>query len=130
MASGYRIVRLGAYDGNDDQYDYSYCGTPPQHRPGKYKARDEDASENVASPLSATPNPFTNQLDIQIPFANINENIELNLYDLQGRRVMALHAPGDQQTITLKTEQLLPGMYFLRAESGGVIQTVKVVKTQ
>jgi len=101
-------------------------------RPAKPTERASDEWEEIPynQTLTATPNPFTNQLEIRQPFANINEFVEISLYDLQGRQVKALRSPGDLQTITLSTENLSPGMYFLRAESGGQIETVKVVKTQ
>ncbi len=131
IASGYQIVRYGDYNGVFDPVGGN-CGTGGGDRSTKANAQDEDFWASIPSSpsLSANPNPFTNQLDIQIPFANINETIALHLYDLQGRIAMTMQVPGDQQTLTLSTENLSPGMYFLRAESGGIIQTIKVVKTQ
>ncbi|MBN8677338.1 MAG: T9SS type A sorting domain-containing protein [Chitinophagales bacterium] len=66
---------------------------------------------------------------MQIPFAN-NQETEIALFDLQGRRILTQRWPAEQANITLDTENLTPGMYFLRAESGGISETVKVVKTQ
>lgn len=128
MHQQYEIICWGT-TGTADPNPVTCPGTPTIKLPSGGE-RNED-SENIATAsLSVLPNPFTNQLEVQIPFANINENTELSLYDLQGRRMMDLITPGDQQSITLTTENLTPGMYFLRAESGGMIQTVKVVKTQ
>ncbi len=124
----HEIVCLTPPNGVPLGNQYNGCSTGHK-RPG---ARNNDFWQAISTTptLSAAPNPFTNHQDIQIPFAKINETIELNLYDLQGHRVMTLRSPGDQQTISLNTEKLSPGMYFLRAESGGIVQTVRVVKTQ
>lgn len=118
-SSGFQVQRIVVESGYPDNQPGGAC-------PGSNR------SSNAAfvPAFNIAPNPFTNQLDIQVPTANINESIELNLYDLQGRRVMVLRSPGGQQTITLNTGHLSPGIYFLRVESGGLVQTVKVVKTQ
>lgn len=126
LLSGYEIRCWGPY-GIDDEYDI-YCNG--LHDPGPGGDRDNNASQGPTPTLSANPNPFTNQLEIQLPFNNPTENTRISLYDLQGRLVMTAQSPGDQQTIQLSTLNLAPGMYFLRAESGGVSETVKVVRTQ
>ncbi len=80
--------------------------------------------------LTASPNPFHQTLEIQVPIATNNLETEISLFDLHGRRILTQRYPAEQTTITLQTESLTPGMYFLRAESGGISETVKVVKTQ
>ncbi len=131
ISGGYIVERFGGARGIYDNVPYSGCG-PTGGRPSKSKDRSEEDWEEISptQTLTANPNPFTDQLDIQLPFNNPTENTKISLYDLQGRLVMAAQSPGDQQTINLSTANLTPGMYFLRAESGGVIETVKVVKTQ
>lgn len=99
-------------------------------RPAPAKGRTAHSEQAVSSALSAAPNPFTDQLDIQIPFNHPSESTKISLYDLQGRPVLHQQHPGDQQTIYLSTVNLAPGMYFLRAESGGISETIKLVKTQ
>jgi len=118
-SSGFQVQRIVVESGYPDNQPGGAC-------PGSNRS----SNAAFASAFSIAPNPFSNQLHIQVPTANINETVELNLYDLQGRRVMLLRSPGGQQTITLNTGHLSPGMYFLRVESGGLVQTVKVVKTQ
>ena len=129
--SKYVIERLGGLEGVVDGQPVP-CPGNHSFLPAKPTERASDEWEEIPynQTLTAVPNPFTNQLEIRQPFANINEFVEISLYDLQGRQVKALRSPGDLQTITLSTENLSAGMYFLRAESGGQIETVKVVKTQ
>lgn len=129
--SKYVIERLGGLEGVVDGQPVP-CPGNHSFLPAKPTERASDEWEEIPynQTLTAVPNPFTNQLEIRHPFANINEFVEISLYDLQGRQVKALRSPGDLQTITLSTENLSAGMYFLRAESGGQIETVKVVKTQ
>lgn len=99
-------------------------------RPAPSKGRTAYSEQAVSLALSAAPNPFTDQLDIQIPFNHPSEDTKISLYDLQGRQVFSELHSGDQQTIHLSTVSLAPGMYFLRAESGGISETIKLVKTQ
>lgn len=126
MLPGYEIKCWGP-KGIDDAFDIVCTGL---HDPGPGGDRNSNASQGLTPTLSAQPNPFTDQLEIQLPFNNPTENTRISLYDLQGRQVISALYPGEQQTIQLSTLNLAPGMYFLRAESGGVSETVKVVRTQ
>jgi Secretion system C-terminal sorting domain/Fibronectin type III domain len=77
-----------------------------------------------------SPNPFTDHLNIQLPTLTPETPVNLALYDLQGRLVATQFGRNDNQMYTLPTENLKPGMYFLRIEAGGEVSTTKVVKTQ
>ena len=80
--------------------------------------------------VNATPNPFTNFLDVEIPFATDENDIKMSLYDLQGSLVLSVKTPGGSQIRSLSTENLIPGLYLLRVESGDRSETIKVMKTQ
>ncbi len=80
--------------------------------------------------LTATPNPFTNFLDIKIPYATEENDVLMSLYDLQGRLVISIKVPGGNQTQSISTQDLKPGLYFLRVDTGDKSETIKLIKTQ
>ncbi len=80
--------------------------------------------------LSASPNPFTKLLDLKIPFATEENDVRISLYDLQGRLAMSVTTPGGAQTQSISTQDLQPGLYLLRVETGDRAETIKVLKTQ
>lgn len=77
-----------------------------------------------------SPNPFTDQMDVYLGVSDNPEPTMLRLYDTQGREVVAHRAPAGQEKYSLATAALPPGIYFLRVESAGQVQTVRVVKTR
>jgi len=100
--------------------------------PGESNSRSEsDLLDDAGTmKLSASPNPFTQQLDIKIPYATDENAVTINLYDLRGRIVLTKQSIGRAQTISLPTEDLIPGVYFLRVKTGDRSDTIKVLKTQ
>ncbi|MBP6811785.1 MAG: T9SS type A sorting domain-containing protein [Saprospiraceae bacterium] len=93
----------------------------------------DGSSENTfeaSSTLFASPNPFTNLLDVQIPYSTEENDVKISLYDLQGRRVLSQQFPGGAQIRSLSTEDLTPGLYLLRVDTGSRSETIKVMKTQ
>lgn len=79
----------------------------------------------------ASPNPFTDQLTVQItPLTDASEQVTLRLFDMQGFEVFASQTPGGPQKHMIPTANLSPGVYFLRVETAAQIQTIKVVKAQ
>jgi hypothetical protein len=124
IVDSYEIIRLGSDSG--ESIGEGTCGSSGQEgRP----VSTTQPSRQAPTSISTTPNPFTDQIDLTIPFAHPNEATEISLYNLQGRRVLLTRVPGNQPNVRISTENLSPGMYFLRAESGGIYQTAKVVKT-
>lgn len=101
---------------------------------GFRESSDKDDSEwvamNDADHLSAAPNPFTNLLDVNIPFSSEGNDVQISLYNLQGRLMTTVRTPGGTPTHTLSTENLLPGFYLLRVDTGDRSETIKVMKTQ
>ncbi len=78
--------------------------------------------EFFSEKIKLTPNPATNFLQIQL---NDPEKWEINLFDLQGRRVFQQMVSGDQ-IIGLKDWP--SGIYTLRAVSGERVFAGKIVK--
>lgn len=85
---------------------------------------------STSNDIVIAPNPFNDQLDIQMPSALAENEISINLYDLQGRLVTFMKTQGGTQIPSLNTSSLLPGLYLLRVECGDRIETYKVMKTQ
>ncbi|MDE7411413.1 MAG: S8 family peptidase [Paramuribaculum sp.] len=53
------------------------------------------------------------------------EGIEAYVYDMQGRCVTSVSAPGSE--VSVATSGLMPGVYVLRAQAAGMVHTTKVV---
>lgn len=83
---------------------------------------------SLAESVVATPNPFTSAIRIQLPETKDPTGTTLHLYDLQGAKKMSYRVPADQPECTLNTSQLEPGVYFIRIETEGKVETIKVVK--
>jgi hypothetical protein len=94
-------------------------------------ALDSRSDESLDSQrLSATPNPFADLLEIQVPFATPENELHMALYDLQGRMMITQNIANGGPIQTIETGTLPTGVYILRVECGGKAETIKVVKTQ
>lgn len=126
LKPGYQIARYSNVFGIPDPSEGG-CG-------GDERSPLIQQPESPAFPedqlMRVTPNPFNDQLQVQIPAIQNLARVALTLSDLQGRTVLTLYAPADHSTVTLPTETLTPGMYFLRADFGDRSETVKLVKMQ
>ena len=80
--------------------------------------------------LAVSPNPFSNRLEINIPYATEENDVKVQLFDPHGRLILSQVTAGGLQIRSLDTEVLQPGMYLLRVETGERAETVKVIKTQ
>lgn len=87
-------------------------------------------SNLTPSALSASPNPFNNTLEVKIPYATDENDVNISLYDLQGRLVLSEKTTGSTQIRSLSTADLLPGLYLMRVDTGDRTETIKVMKTQ
>ncbi|MEQ1745000.1 MAG: T9SS type A sorting domain-containing protein [Saprospiraceae bacterium] len=112
----YRIIRLGD------------C---PEGRSGEPISWSKVGIQLAPADLViAAPNPFTDQLDVRINFPIASEPVTIRLFNIQGQEVSAQQEKGGLQKYSLQTTDLKPGVYFLRVESAGQTQTIKVVKTR
>lgn len=103
----------------------------PEGRPDSPISWGNDQSPITPSTsVVVSPNPFTDQMDVYLGVSDSPEPAMLRLYDTQGREVVAHRAPAGQEKYSLATAALPPGIYFLRVESAGQLQTVRVVKTR
>lgn len=91
---------------------------------------DKRDLDPTLSDLKTIPNPFRDILTLELPDTDNQAAANVHLYDLLGAVKRSFAAPADQRTITFDTADLTPGVYFLRVETGGQIETIKVVKTQ
>lgn len=77
----------------------------------------------------AFPNPFANTLEVSLA-QPINENLRLQLFNLNGQKVLDQSFQTNQDQYLLSTEGLPLGFYMLRIEADGQVQTLKVVKSE
>jgi|GEM_PF-1890461 len=137
-AAGQRkLFRLG--DSNDDQTNYKIRKmNGPEYNGciggaefgGGSGGNDRFQLPSKYDGISATPNPFTNFLDIKIPFTTEENDVKMSLYNLQGRLVLSVKTPGGAQMQSISTTDLQPGLYLLRVDTGEKSETIKVLKTQ
>ena len=99
---------------------------------GRPAPTNEWDEKNILSSsyFSASPNPFNDALTVQLPETNNPIGTTVRLYDLLGSVKRSYTASADQNELTLNTVDLTPGVYFLRIESDGHFETIKVLKTQ
>uniref|UniRef100_UPI003CF930CB cadherin-like domain-containing protein n=1 Tax=Hymenobacter sp. B1770 TaxID=1718788 RepID=UPI003CF930CB len=80
--------------------------------------------------LQAAPNPSAGQFRVQV-LAGLAGPAQLDLFDLQGRRVRALFAgplqAGEQRDISVDAHELYEGLYQLRLQSGAQVQHLRVL---
>lgn len=112
---------------------FSASGTWPQgypyrlHRVISIPDRNEHTYPTQTHP-TAQPNPFSETLDVFLPTQA--ENIQLQLFNLAGQKVLDQQFTGGQAQYSLSTAALSPGFYLLRIEADGQVQTLKVVKSE
>ncbi len=111
-----RIDRLTFYNGS------GFVPDPPKGllRPGS------TLSDHMAS---ASPNPFSEALEVFLP-PSTAEQVQLQLFNLNGQKVLDQEFEGGQEQYSLSTAGLSPGFYLLRIEADGEVQTLKVVKSE
>ncbi|NLA49334.1 MAG: T9SS type A sorting domain-containing protein, partial [Bacteroidales bacterium] len=91
--------------------------------------------ENISidEPLLVKGNPFTEKLVIEINTeAESDVRARISLFDPQGRKLIDIEEnihPGTNE-ITISTDKLLPGVYYLKAEYPGWSKTVAVIKVR
>lgn len=98
----------------------------PQGFPGD--GRSDEDSGNYRDQFYIQ-NPFTERLNIFAPQPS-EEIVNLHLFDLNGNLVLEQSFETGLEAYSLPTTGLPPGFYFLRMETGGKIQTFKVVKAE
>jgi hypothetical protein len=77
-------------------------------------------------PFSVYPNPFFDMLSIRMD-GDGQGVLDLKLYDLNGRLVYA-DVYRDHENITITTDQLPAGIYFLQLRTGDAVHCMKMIK--
>jgi len=108
---------------------YNPKGQPPPPPPGLISERDNNASGLASYTATASPNPFSESLDV-FPGNPTAESIHLQMYNLSGQKVLDQQFPGGQEQYSLSTATLSTGFYLLRIEADGEVQTLKVIKSE
>lgn len=96
---------------------------------GQIRERTDQIISFLSQPATVYPNPFSNNLDVYLS-QNTTEQVQLQLYNLAGQKVLDQQFTGGQAQYSLSTASLSPGFYLLRIEADGEVQTLKVVKSE
>jgi len=80
--------------------------------------------------LNASPNPFSDQVNIQYDLPEGFDNAQLIIYDVLGQQVMT-QALGNLNGNIIIDDFLMRGIYLVRIEADGVAsQSLKLIKTE
>jgi len=82
-------------------------------------------NENMLFDCRVMPNPSNNYFNVQIESAS-DETIQLSLLDISGRLITKWNTVKDK-TIRFG-EHLKPGIYVVKIQQGGQLQTIKLIK--
>lgn len=85
----------------------------------------ELTQESIAS---VYPNPFNDQFTVSFK-AYENQNVELSLYDLSGRKLSEQSASISNSKVDINPSNLTSGIYFIRIDyQNGVSESFKIIK--
>lgn len=102
----------------------------PSDPPSKSFVRERSGgTETFGQAAFASPNPFSDALDISLA-QPVLESANVKLFNLSGQVVLQQSLAEGQEQYTISTAALSPGFYLLRVEADGVVQTLKVVKSE
>ncbi len=76
------------------------------------------------------PNPFTDQLYLQIPESLQGEEVVVSIYNLSGEKILqtSVSVTGSVISLPAKFLQLKQGLYFMKAEHSSGVYTHKIVR--
>lgn len=74
------------------------------------------------------PNPFTNDISIEIPNALSSENIEISVFSVDGKMVKKQNLENKSSQIQLSLETLISGIYILEVKGETTVIRKKIVK--
>lgn len=80
--------------------------------------------------ISVYPNPTTDMTTLEF-FANANQDYNVTIYNAIGQKVMDVHQGplnAGMNTLNFSTGTLPEGVYYIRVESEGRIETIKLIK--
>ncbi|MBC8428783.1 MAG: T9SS type A sorting domain-containing protein [FCB group bacterium] len=113
--------------------DYLYAGTSGNAVWRSYNPTG--IAEQYVRPLTEIslvliPNPVIDAMASAVFTLSVHEQIRLTVYDIAGREVIPTREqmmdPGEQR-LNINTSGLSSGLYFVRLESGGTSETVRMV---
>jgi Secretion system C-terminal sorting domain len=84
---------------------------------------------NQESQVSATPNPFTNEINLYLPDME-SEHTTIQLFDLTGKFYYSKLSGLSTNQVTIPTSELPTGIYILRTQTADRVQTIKMIKTE
>jgi hypothetical protein len=76
------------------------------------------------------PNPFDEELNIELIDRYNAKVVTCELYGTDGRRIISATLPDDSVTVNLPTEGLIKGLYFLVIKFDGKVQRTEAVLKQ
>ena len=109
---------VSAYTGFDQ---FTIVGAPAKAGSGIFG----DAG-TTSMTVQMYPNPASSNVNFAISNASA-ENIDIEMYDMNGRRMSAERTAGENQTIVLNTSQLANGIYQVLIKNGETVKMEKLI---
>jgi len=130
---GFKVASAGDIDGDgrDEVLFSNYVGVTPAVWACTYTgpAVKEQGSQTIAPFIQINPNPFSRTIFIRYNNLKNNDHIEMHMYDISGREVMA-YAVRDNtgMGISADARHLPCGVYFVSVTTGSHHVVEKVIK--
>lgn len=126
-------------DLSDDCFDLSSNFVEVNSEPLTFGSPDDDVaarfeaqgSEVVSSSIRLSPNPAQDNLVADLDMSSIERPITtIRIFSATGQMVLQRNEPAVEGTnrYSINVNDLAPGLYWLQAANGGVVQTAKFVK--
>lgn len=124
-------------------YNYNYDSDKPGHskemgfgRVNALRAIEETAvgieemQNSINNYSLAVENPVGNTLTINYDFSNLKQDVNLEIYNSDGKLINVSRLFRHEEVITIDVEDLSPGMYYSRFfnKEDELVQTVKFIK--
>jgi len=94
-------------------------------------AKEDDSlvknRSNEHEEINVFPNPFADQINLEIPSKANLENISVSLFDILGNQVLSSFNR-QEDVLVISTQHLLAGQYFLRVKYGDKLSASKIIK--
>ncbi len=119
-----------AFDFQTSDVIYVVGGTTAKIGQSLATAIAKPAQNDIGNEIYVFPNPFQSVTTLEIYLSEQN-NISISIVDVVGRTIKLIHPANlliGRNPISIDLSELNDGIYFLSLKSGGLIQTIKLIK--
>lgn len=78
-------------------------------------------------PFEVHPNPFTDRINLEL--GRFTGRIDVQLFDLQGRKIHSASFPGVQNNVTMELPEMADAIYILTVQGDDMVSTRRIVRS-